>query len=288
MCTGLLETWVIELISRATLFFPPIARMPSHTYKPNLSDLRNAAVLVESETRYTSRGPKERKILHMPSRSQSPRKKRQPSPSHQETPDMLNAEILHGYPEIGSEPLKLPKTKVRPIYWEKSFLTKSKTQNDYLREWHQDKSQQYLQRITRHQGYSGARACSSCNGCGSWKCLDCIGHLIYCIRCCREQHARHVFHRVEHWNGKFFKEVSLYQAGVALHFGHGGLPCPARDHSRHLHASGVGTEDGFQQSSRVGTEDGFQESSDEEGRYSSLFTMEQLGSSLTLNIPWAR
>ena len=150
------------------------------------------------------------KILHMPSRSQSPHKKRQPSPSHQETPDMLNAEILHGYPEIGSEPLKLPKTKVRPIYWEKSFLTKSKTQNDYLQEWHQDKSKQYLQRITRHQGYSGTRACSSCNGCGSWKCLDCIGHPIYCIWCCREQHARHVFHRVEHWNSKFFEEVSLY------------------------------------------------------------------------------
>ena len=110
---GLVETCIVELISRATLFFPPIAQMPSHTYKPNLSDLRNSAVLVESETRYTSRGPNERKILRRPAHSQSPRKKRQHSPEPQATTDLLDTEILHGYPDMGSEPLKLPKTKVR-------------------------------------------------------------------------------------------------------------------------------------------------------------------------------
>jgi hypothetical protein len=86
--------------------------MPSHTYKPNLKDLRNAAVLVESETRYTARGPKERKILREPSRSQSPRKRPQPSPSYQEAPELGETETMTGYPDMGFEPLKLPKTKV--------------------------------------------------------------------------------------------------------------------------------------------------------------------------------
>jgi hypothetical protein len=39
-------------------------------------------------------------------------------------------------------------------------------------------------------------------------------------------HQAHPFHRVEHWNGKFFEDAWLYQAGVKLFFGHGGRMCP--------------------------------------------------------------
>ena len=87
--------------------------MPAHTYKPNLTDLRNAAVLVESETRYTARGPKERRVLREPSRSISP-KKRQPhsTPLYEETHILGESEPLAGFDGIGFEPLKLPKTKV--------------------------------------------------------------------------------------------------------------------------------------------------------------------------------
>ena len=86
--------------------------MPSHTYKPNLADLRNAAVLVESETRYTARGPKERRILREPSRSVSPRKRPQRSAANDETMVLGDPDPMTGYHEIELEPLKIPKTKV--------------------------------------------------------------------------------------------------------------------------------------------------------------------------------
>jgi hypothetical protein len=31
---------------------------------------------------------------------------------------------------------------------------------------------------------------------------------------------------VQHWNGAFFEDAWHHQAGVALHFGHGGQLCP--------------------------------------------------------------
>ena len=86
--------------------------MPSHTYKPNLADLRNAAVLVESETRYTAQGPKERRILREPSRSVSPRKRPQRSAANDETMVLGEPDPMTGYHEIELEPLKIPKTKV--------------------------------------------------------------------------------------------------------------------------------------------------------------------------------
>lgn len=116
------------------------------------------------------------------------------------------------------------------------------TQNDYLRDWQKCKSTQYLQRIMRNQGDSGAQTCTFCQGFGSWKCLDCIGHPVRCTRCCRDHHSRLVFHRVQHWNGTFFEAASLYQAGVALHFGHGGLPCPDRSNACSWDASGAGAQ----------------------------------------------
>ena len=203
--------------------------MPSHTYKPNLTDLRNAAVLVESETRYTARGPRERIILRDPSRSISPKKRQPKSTALNEATQFLDeSEPVTGFHESGFEPLKLPKTKVGAMSIIKSWLTTVQTQNDYVRDWKQLKCTDYLQRIMVNQGHSKDRRCTSCGADGSWRCRDCLGFPIFCIGCCREQHSRHVFHRVQHWNSTYFEDVPLYQAGVALHFGHGGSPCPAR------------------------------------------------------------
>jgi hypothetical protein len=203
--------------------------MPSHTYKPNLTDLRNAAVLVESETRYTARGPKERTVLRQPSRSISP-KKRQPksTPLYEEPQILGESELLAQFHGIGFEPLKLPKTKVGATSAMKSWLITMQTQNDYLREWKQSKCTEYLQRIMVNEGHAETRRCTSCSIDGSWRCHDCLGCPIFCTRCCREHHTRQVFHRVQHWNGTYFEEAQLYRAGVVLHFGHGGSPCPAR------------------------------------------------------------
>lgn len=213
----------------AAFLLPAIASMPSHTYKPNLTDLRNTAVLVESETRYTARGPKERKILREPSRSISPKKRQtQSTPLYEATQILDEPQPMTEFQDGGFEPLKLPKTKVGATSAIRSSLIRMQTQNDYLREWKQFKCTDYLQRIMVNQGHLESRRCTSCGADGSWTCRDCLGFPIFCIGCCRDQHSRQVFHRVQHWNGTYFEDAPLYQAGIALHFGHGGSPCPAR------------------------------------------------------------
>ena len=66
-----------------------------------------------------------------------------------------------------------------------------------------------------------------------------------CLKCCRETHRIQPLHRVQHWNGNFFQDAWLYQAGVKLHFGHGGAPCPSvpSDESPYSPASDSGEHD---------------------------------------------
>ena len=78
------------------------------------------------------------------------------------------------------------------------------------------------------EGSSDPRVCILCAGEGSWRCKDCTGKPLLCLHCCREQHQSHPFHRVQHWNGTFFEDAWLYQAGVKLFFGHGGKLCPSK------------------------------------------------------------
>lgn len=77
-----------------------------------------------------------------------------------------------------------------------------------------------------NEGTPDPRLCINCEREGSWRCRDCTGRPLLCLHCCREMHQAHPFHRVEHWNGKFFEDAWLYQAGVKLFFGHGGRMCP--------------------------------------------------------------
>jgi hypothetical protein len=78
------------------------------------------------------------------------------------------------------------------------------------------------------EGSPDPRVCILCAGEGSWRCKDCTGKPLLCLHCCREQHQSHPFHRVQHWNGTFFEDAWLYQAGVKLFFGHGGKLCPSK------------------------------------------------------------
>ena len=78
------------------------------------------------------------------------------------------------------------------------------------------------------EGSPNPRVCILCAGEGSWRCKDCTGKPLLCLHCCREQHQSHPFHRVQHWNRKFFQDAWLYQAGVKLFFGHGGKLCPSK------------------------------------------------------------
>ncbi|KAF9521268.1 hypothetical protein CPB83DRAFT_740673, partial [Crepidotus variabilis] len=59
-----------------------------------------------------------------------------------------------------------------------------------------------------------------------WRCSDCLGQRVVCTLCCRDSHKDLLFHRIEKWNGRFFKKAALWQTGVKLYTGHGGRSCP--------------------------------------------------------------
>ena len=75
--------------------------------------------------------------------------------------------------------------------------------------------------------------------------MDCAdGGLLRCQTCIVDLHACHPLHRLEvlylscnnfgkkrlifsqRWNGHFFEKSSLYQAGLHIPLGHGGVKCP--------------------------------------------------------------
>ncbi|KAL4067125.1 hypothetical protein V8B97DRAFT_2025227 [Scleroderma yunnanense] len=49
---------------------------------------------------------------------------------------------------------------------------------------------------------------------------------VFCTSCCWAEHKLKPFHRVQQWNGTFFEESSLRLAGIVIHLGHAGQPCP--------------------------------------------------------------
>ncbi|KAI1783483.1 hypothetical protein LXA43DRAFT_903485, partial [Ganoderma leucocontextum] len=59
----------------------------------------------------------------------------------------------------------------------------------------------------------------------SWRCVTCQGSPTFCYACCRDTHAKLPLHRVEFWEGTFYRPAWLRQVGVQVHCGHGGQPC---------------------------------------------------------------
>lgn len=60
----------------------------------------------------------------------------------------------------------------------------------------------------------------------AWKCLDCEGGCACCTLCLRRLHERAPFHRIKSWDGACYQPAWLFQAGVQIHLGHNGAPCP--------------------------------------------------------------
>ncbi|KAG1854643.1 hypothetical protein F4604DRAFT_1883325 [Suillus subluteus] len=71
------------------------------------------------------------------------------------------------------------------------------------------------------------RRCIVCKQDGVYKCQDCLGEPLYCTGCCRSQHHHNPFHWISQWNGQFFEQSCLAQAGLVIHLGHDGKQCPA-------------------------------------------------------------
>ncbi|KDR79698.1 hypothetical protein GALMADRAFT_63361, partial [Galerina marginata CBS 339.88] len=74
---------------------------------------------------------------------------------------------------------------------------------------------------------STSNLCQECHQkTGFWHCKQCFGGRVLCGLCCRNAHMWLPYHRVERWNGKYFRVGALWEVGVKLHLGHQGRPCP--------------------------------------------------------------
>ena len=103
------------------------------------------------------------------------------------------------------------------------------SQNEYLHDFLPKRDQYVSEILTREACFNENRNCFGCKTReGSWRCLDCLGQGSYCTQCFRDAHLLHPFHRVEHWTGSHFDPAWLCQAGVRIHLGHGGRPCPVQ------------------------------------------------------------
>lgn len=62
-----------------------------------------------------------------------------------------------------------------------------------------------------------------------YRCMDCIGGFFYCEDCVVADHSATPLHRIEHWNGSYFKPAPLDHPQIhqLLYLGHDGARCDA-------------------------------------------------------------
>src|SRR6266568_6437548 len=107
-----------------------------------------------------------------------------------------------------------------------SFL-KMQSQNDFLREWLPRRSL-YLKTILGSEAPQDPMGICQCGHCNpKWRCKNCTGGRMLCGLCCMKAHQFLPFHRVEHWNGRYFQVGALWQVGLKMYLDHQGNRCPA-------------------------------------------------------------
>ncbi|KAI0054664.1 hypothetical protein BV25DRAFT_1816736 [Artomyces pyxidatus] len=96
----------------------------------------------------------------------------------------------------------------------------------------------FLDEMIRHEGMAkaevneaeGAAGLPLCHDCkcpgATLRCIDCVAPHMRCRDCASATHQLSPLHRLQRWNGFFFADYSLSQAGLVVQLGHDGLPCP--------------------------------------------------------------
>ena len=66
------------------------------------------------------------------------------------------------------------------------------------------------------------KKCRHCNhdNWAIWRCRDCSMGIARCRACIRAYHKENPFHRIEQWNGNFFRAAELWEVGTYLLVGH--------------------------------------------------------------------
>jgi hypothetical protein len=137
---------------------------------------------------------------------------------------------------VSSIPFNLLKIRCVCHRWTTHELIPFQSQNDYMREW-LPRRREYISEILQAEGRPADSSCVICRQRdGIWKCLDCTGRPTQCRFCCVKTHTCLPFHRVEKWNGSFFKPTWLWKAGVVIRLGHSGLPCPMATNETELNS----------------------------------------------------
>ncbi|KAA1476902.1 hypothetical protein DENSPDRAFT_785705, partial [Dentipellis sp. KUC8613] len=98
--------------------------------------------------------------------------------------------------------------------------------HDYLHQWLHLRGE-FLHRLLDSEKAPTTEICPGClERPALWRCKDCLGQPVECDVCCVDRHCHLPFHRVEKWQGDFYGPAWLRDAGLKLHLGHGGNPCP--------------------------------------------------------------
>ena len=83
--------------------------------------------------------------------------------------------------------------------------------------------------LTREALADEDKCCQQCDlgNWAVWRCSDCSIEIPMCRGCIRQRHKENPFHRIEHWNGKFFRPAELWEVGAYLVVRHRNrmLPC---------------------------------------------------------------
>jgi hypothetical protein len=71
--------------------------------------------------------------------------------------------------------------------------------------------------ISREAMPVDAGTCRHCkNALAGWRCKDCVLASPLCRGCMRQYHRENPFHRIEHWNGSYFRPAALCEVGLYL------------------------------------------------------------------------
>jgi hypothetical protein len=80
--------------------------------------------------------------------------------------------------------------------------------------------------------------CRHCNNgsLATWRCCDCSLGIPLCRACIRLYHKVNPFHRIEKWNGQFFRSAALWEVGSCL---------PIEHHNRKLPCNSIKAQEQF-------------------------------------------
>ena len=150
-----------------------------------------------------------------PSRSASPLKKWARSPGVPELNDNSNMDQVPKHSRtVGKVHIT---AHVNFLQLDKGLL---QTQNEFLKEYLSWRHSILIE-ILQYESPPSRASCSNCQQTsGTHRCQDCFGLNFWCGTCCVSTHAHLPFHRVQMWNGHFFKPSDLLAQRLCLDLCH--------------------------------------------------------------------